>query len=157
MDQNGKYKLTQSGIDQLKAELQRLKTVDREANLEALKEARAQGDLTENADYDAAREEQARIEKRIKELENILKNVELIGDNDRTNKVTIGKTVSLKIGTSEAKDYRIVGTLEADPLNQRISNESPIGKAVIGKKKGDEVKVKTEAQKEVLVTVVDVK
>lgn len=157
MDQNGKYKLTQSGIEQLKAELQRLKTVDREANLEALKEARAQGDLTENADYDAAREEQARIEKRIKELENILKNVELIGDNDRTNKVTIGKTVSLKIGTSAPMDYRIVGTLEADPLNQRISNESPIGKAVIGKKKGDEVKVKTEAQKEILVTVVDVK
>lgn len=157
MDQNGKYKLTQSGIDQLKAELQRLKTVDREANLEALKEARAQGDLTENADYDAAREEQARIEKRIKELENILKNVELIGENDRTNKVTIGKTVSLKIGGSDVADYRIVGTLEADPLNHRISNESPIGKAVIGKKKGDEIKVKTEAQKEIFVTVVDVK
>ncbi len=157
MDQNGKYKLTQSGIDQLKAELQRLKTVDREANLEALKEARAQGDLTENADYDAAREEQARIEKRIKELENILKNVELIGENDRTNKVTIGKTVSLKIGRSDVADYRIVGTLEADPLNHRISNESPIGKAVIGKKKGDEIKVKTEAQKEIFVTVVDVK
>ncbi|TVP94797.1 MAG: transcription elongation factor GreA [Acholeplasmatales bacterium] len=157
MDQNGKYKLTQSGIEKLKAELHLLKTVEREANLEALKEARAQGDLTENADYDAAREEQARIEKRIKELEVILKNVELIGDNDRTNKVTIGKTVTLKIGKAEPSDYRIVGTLEADPLNHRISNESPIGKAVIGKKKGDEIKVKTETQKEILVTVVDVK
>ena len=156
MDNNGKYKLTPSGLKQLEEELQKLKTVDRERNLEALKEARSQGDLTENADYDAAREDQARIEKRIKELENILKNAELIED-DKSNKVTIGKTVTLEIEGLEPETYRIVGTLEADPLDHKISNESPVGKAVIGHKKGDEVAYKTEANREIKVKIVDVK
>ncbi|MFH5881531.1 transcription elongation factor GreA [Liberiplasma polymorphum] len=156
MDPNGKYKLTQSGIDQLRLELETLKTVDRERNLEALKEARAQGDLSENADYDAARDEQARIEKRIKELEIILKNAELIKE-DHSNKVNIGKLVTLKLNGLEPKDYTIVGTLEANPLESKISNESPVGKAVIGHKKGESVTFKTEANKEVKVTIVDVK
>ncbi|MFU8786628.1 MAG: transcription elongation factor GreA [Candidatus Izemoplasmataceae bacterium] len=156
MEPNGKYKLTQSGIDQLRLELETLKTVDRERNLEALKEARAQGDLSENADYDAARDEQARIEKRIKELEIILKNAELIKE-DHSNKVNIGKLVTLKLNGLEPKDYTIVGTLEANPLESKISNESPVGKAVIGHKKGESVTFKTEANKEVKVTIVDVK
>ena len=156
MDTNGKYKLTQSGIDQLKAELETLKTVDRERNLEALKEARAQGDLSENADYDAAREEQARIEKRIKDIENILKNAELIKE-DHSNKVNIGKLVTLQLNGLDPKDYTIVGTLEANPLENKISNESPVGKAVIGHKKGDTVTFKTEANKEIKVTIIDVK
>lgn len=156
MDNNGKYKLTPSGLKQLEEELQRLKTDDRERNLEALKEARSQGDLSENADYDAAREDQARIEKRIKELENILKNAELIED-DKSNKVTIGKTVVLEIEGLDPETYRIVGTLEADPLNAKISNESPVGKAVIGHKKGDVVAYKTEANREIKVKIVDVK
>lgn len=156
MDTNGKYKLTQSGIDQYKEELERLKTDDRERNLEALKEARAQGDLSENADYDAAREEQARIEKRIKELENILKNAELIKE-DTSNKVNIGKVVTLKLNDLEPKEYALVGTLEANPIENKISNESPVGKAIIGHKKGDSVTFKTEANKEIKVTIVDVK
>ncbi|MFP4286589.1 MAG: transcription elongation factor GreA [Candidatus Izemoplasmataceae bacterium] len=156
METNGKYKLTQSGIDQYKEELERLKTVDRERNLEALKEARAQGDLSENADYDAAREEQARIEKRIKELENILKNAELIKE-DTSNKVNIGKVVTLKLNDLEPTEYALVGTLEANPIENKISNESPVGKAIIGHKKGESVTFKTEANKEIKVTIVDVK
>jgi transcription elongation factor GreA len=155
METNGKYKLTQSGIDQYKEELERLKTIDRERNLEALKEARAQGDLSENADYDAAREEQARIEKRIKELENILKNAELIKE-DTSNKVNIGKKVTLKLNNLDPVEYTLVGTLEANPIENKISNESPVGKAIIGHKKGDSVTFKTEANKEIKVTIVDV-
>ena len=156
MENNHKYKLTQSGIDKLQEELEHLKTTRRDENLKALKEARAQGDLSENADYDAAREEQAQIEKRIKELENILKNAELIKE-DTSNKVNIGKRVWLEVNGSKVKEYNLVGTLEADPLNNKISNESPVGKAIIGRKKGDSVTFKTEQNKEIKVHIVDVK
>ena len=150
------YKLTQQGFKDLTEELERLKEVDRKANLEALKEARAQGDLSENADYDAARDEQARIEARIKEVEGILKNYEIIKE-DHSNKVNIGKTVEIKVGNLPNKVYTIVGSLEADPLKGKISNESPIGKGIIGTKKGQKVTVKTETGQEVLVTIIDVK
>lgn len=156
MENNHSYKLTKQGLEDLKLELQTLKTVDREENLEALKEARAQGDLSENADYDAARERQAQIEQRIKELENIIKHAEIIKE-DTSKKVNIGKTVELQINGNDPKTYSIVGTLEADPLNARISNESPVGKAVIGHKKGDTVTFKTEAAKEITVKIIDVK
>jgi transcription elongation factor GreA len=150
------YKLTQQGLKDLTEELERLKDVDRMVNLEALKEARAQGDLSENADYDAARDEQARIEARIKEVEGILKNYELIKE-DTSNKVNIGKTVEIKVGTLPNKIYTIVGSLEADPIKGKISNESPIGKGIIGTKKGQKVTVKTETGKEVVVKIIDVK
>ena len=156
MENNHKYKLTQSGIDKLKDELEHLKTTRRDENLQALKEARAQGDLSENADYDAAREEQAQIEKRIKELENILKHAELIVE-DSSSKINIGKRVWLEVNNTPAREYNLVGTLEADPLNHKISNESPVGKAIIGKKKGDTVTFKTEHHKEIKVHIVDVK
>ncbi len=153
--ETSKFQLTQAGIDKYKEELERLKTIDRAENLEALKEARAQGDLSENADYDAAREEQARIEGRIKEIENILKNVDLIVEN-AGKIVSIGKTVQLKINGKEPQDYTVVGSLEANPFEKKISNESPIGKAIIGLKEKDSKEVKTEANKVVQVTVMKV-
>jgi transcription elongation factor GreA len=150
------YQLTLQGLEELKAELEHLKDVDRKENLEALKEARAQGDLSENADYDAARDRQAEIEGRIKEIEGILKNYELIKE-DHSNKVNIGKTVVLKIGAMPESEYTIVGSLEANPRMKKISNESPIGKGIIGCSKGDTLKIKTETGQEIEVTVVDVK
>ncbi len=154
--ENNKYKLTEQGVVDLQNELEKLKTVDRKRNLDALKEARAQGDLSENADYDAARDEQAQIESRIKEIEGILKNYEII-KKDRSSLVNIGKTVTLKVGEMKEQEYTLVGSLEADPLKKRISNESPIGKGIIGSKKGDTIVVKTETGRDVTVTIVDVK
>jgi transcription elongation factor GreA len=150
------YKLTQQGLLDLQTEIERLKTEDRKRNLEALKEARAQGDLSENADYDAARDEQAQIESRIKEIEQILKNYEIIKE-DTTGLVNIGKTVVIKVGPLDEETYTIVGSLEADPLHNKISNESPIGKGIIGTEKGATVTVKTETGRDVEVTIIDVK
>ena len=150
------YKLTHQGLLDLQVEIERLKTEDRTRNLEALKDARAQGDLSENADYDAARDEQAQIESRIKEIEGILKNYELIKE-DTSNKVNIGKTVVIKVGDFPETTYTIVGSLEADPLHNKISNESPIGKGIIGSKKGKTVLVKTETGRDVSVKIIDVK
>lgn len=154
--ENNKYQLTEQGLADLENELENLKTVDRKRNLNALKEARAQGDLSENADYDAARDEQAQIEARIKEIEGILKNYEII-KKSRSRSVSIGKTVTLIVGNMPEKTYTLVGSLEADPLKARISNESPIGKGIIGSKKGDTVVVKTETGRDVSVTITDVK
>ncbi len=153
---NNKFKLTAAGVEKLKNELENLKTNERTRNLEALKEARAQGDLSENADYDSAREEQARIETRIKEIENILKNTELITE-DRSKIVNIGKTVKVKIDNNKAVEYHLVGALEADPFNFKISNESPVGKAIIGHKKGDKVRAKTESNREIAIEIIEVK
>ena len=150
------YKLTKQGHLNLIDEIERLKDVDRKENLEALKDARAQGDLSENADYDAARDDQARIEARIKEIEGILKNFEIIKE-DTSNKVNIGKTIVIKVGDMEETTYTIVGSLEANPLEGRISNESPIGKGIIGSKKGQTVNVKTETGLNVSVKIIDVK
>lgn len=150
------YSLTQQGLLDLQNEIERLKTDDRKRNLEALKDARAQGDLSENADYDAARDEQAQIEARIKEIEGILKNYELIKE-DTSNNVNIGKTVVIQLDDFPAETYTIVGSVEADPLNNKISNDSPVGKGIIGTKKGSVVSVKTETGKEVTVKIIDVK
>jgi transcription elongation factor GreA len=150
------YQLTQQGLDNLKEELEHLKDVDRKENLEALKEARAQGDLSENADYDAARDRQAEIEARISEIEGILKNYEIIKE-DNSGKVNIGKTVVISVNGGDAKEFTIVGSLETNPRNNKISNDSPIGKGIIGSEVGDVVSVKTETGREVEVKVIDVK
>ncbi len=149
-------KLTLQGLKDHQEELERLKDVDRIRNLEALKEARAQGDLSENADYDAARDEQARIEARIIEIEGILKNYEII-KLDTSKNVNIGKTVTIKIDDLEPQEYTIVGSLEANPLEGKISNESAIGKGIIGSKKGQVLTIKTETGNEVTVKIVNVK
>lgn len=150
---NKNYQLTQQGLEDLKNELEHLKNVEREENLISLKEAREQGDLSENADYDAARDEQARIEARIKEIENILKNYSLIKSNQRGKSINIGKKISLIIDGGKPTDYTIVGSIEANPFKNMISNESPIGKAVIGLKEGDQKVVKTQANKEVSIKI----
>lgn len=138
------FQLTQEGVDNLKRELSYLKDVKRGENLEALKEARAQGDLSENADYDAARNEQARIEARIAEIENIIKNVKIIKTTSE-DIVNIGKTVKVKfLATNEIKEFYLVGSIEADPKLRKISIESPIGKAMLNKNEGDVIEVKTE-------------
>jgi len=150
------YKLTKQGHLNLISEIEKLKDIDRKENLEALKDARAQGDLSENADYDAARDDQARIEGRIKEIEGILKNFEIIKE-DTSNKVNLGKTVVIQVGEMKEATYRIVGSLEANPTEGKISNESPIGKGIIGSKKGQTVQVKTETGLDVSVKIIDVK
>lgn len=143
------YELTQAGLDQLKEELVHLKDVRRVENLEALKEAREQGDLSENADYDAARNEQARIEGRIAEIENIIKNVNIIKTNDDSTSVNIGKKVTVRFAHKNKDDvYDIVGTIEADPSKNKISIESPLGKAIKGREVGDVVQLKSATNKQ---------
>ncbi|MCR3906790.1 MAG: transcription elongation factor GreA [Tenericutes bacterium] len=151
------FQLTQEGVDNLKNELTHLKDVKRGENLEALKEARAQGDLSENADYDAARNEQARIESRIAEIENILKNVKIIKTTS-DDIVNIGKTVVVRfLESKEEKEFYLVGSIEADPRQRKISVESPIGKAMLNKGEGEVVEVKTETGRIFSIEILDVK
>lgn len=147
---NNKHQLTQEGLDNLKEELEDLKNNQRKRVIESLKDARAQGDLSENADYDAARDEQARIEARIKELENIIKNAIVI---EAEGKSYFGKTVVLEFEDKSTSEFTLVGSLESDPLNGKISNESPLGQAIINHKQGDRVLVKTETGNEFYVTI----
>ena len=133
--------LTQEGLDNLKKELDDLINVRRPENVQAIKEARALGDLSENAEYDAARNEQAVIEARIKQLEKMLENVSIITDVS-TDSVGIGNTVSIKyVDDDEEDEYKIVGSQEADPFESKISNESPIAQALFNHKVGDVVTV----------------
>jgi len=133
--------LTQEGYEELKQELDELINIKRPANIKAIKEARALGDLSENAEYDAARNEQAELEGRIQKLEQILENVSII-ENVDSSKVSIGTTVKIKyIDDGEEDEYQIVGSQEANPFESKISNESPIAKALLGKKVGDIVDV----------------
>ena len=135
--------LTSEGYLELETELNYLKTDKRNEVLNSLKEARALGDLSENAEYDSAREEQGKLEARIKEVEYILEHATIIDDaQTEKDKVTIGSTVSLQYdGDDEVEEYRIVGSQEADPFNNNISNESPIAMAILGKKVGDMAEV----------------
>lgn len=141
---NKKFSLTQVGIDELKAELANL-IAERGPIAERIKTAREFGDLSENAEYQTARQEQEKHEARISEIENILHNVEVITQPKGDNKVQLGSTVTLKNG-STVKKFQVVGTIEADPLEGKISDESPIGVALLGKKPGDDVEIKTPAE-----------
>jgi transcription elongation factor GreA len=134
------YRLTREGVDELKTELDEL-IAQRGPIAERIKTAREFGDLSENAEYSSARQEQERVEGRIAEIEHILLNVEIIKKPKGDNKVHLGSTVTLEDG--DTKKFQVVGTVEADPLNGKISDESPIGKALLGKKVGDEVEIKT--------------
>ena len=135
--------LTQKGLEELKEELDELINVKRPANIQAIKEARALGDLSENADYDAARNEQAVLEDRIKRIEKMLENYELIDESSK-DKVGLGCTVSIKyIDDDETEEYMIVGSQEADPFASKISNESPIAKALMNHKAGEVVTVES--------------
>ena len=129
--------LTNEGFLEIEEELSHLKEVKRPEVIKALKDARALGDLSENADYDAARNEQAQVEGRIKELEQLLEKAELIEKKD-TDKVTLGVTVTIKYDDDDdTEEYRIVGSKEADPSNNKISNESPLAKAIMNASVGD--------------------
>ena len=135
---SNKVYLTNEGFLEIEEELNHLKDVKRPEIIRALKDARALGDLSENADYDAARNEQAQVEGRIRELEQLLEKAELIEKVD-TDKVGLGTTVTIKYvdDDDDTEEYRIVGSKEADPSNDKISNESPLAKAIIGHKRGD--------------------
>ena len=135
--------LTQKGLEEIKAELDELINVKRPANIQSIKEARALGDLSENADYDAARNEQAVLEDRIKKLEKMLENYEII-DETKKDRVALGTTVCIKyIDDDETDEYMIVGSQEADPFASKISNESPIAKALMNHKAGEVVTVES--------------
>lgn len=138
-----KNKLTKAGYKKLNDELRQLIDVEREKVKAQLAEARAQGDLSENADYDAARDKQAEIEARINEIEYILNNSELIKEDTKTSKASLGSSVVIEfIETGKQSEYQIVGTVESDPINGKISNSCPLGEAIIGKQVGDVVDVK---------------
>ena len=142
-----KVVLTYDGLKNMEAELENLKTVRRKDVAEKIKEAREQGDLSENAEYDAAKDEQRDIEARIEELEKILKNAEVVVEDEvDLDRINIGCQVKiLDLEYDEELDYKIVGSTEANSLKGKISNESPVGKALIGAKIGDIVEVETQA------------
>ena len=134
--------LTPEGYLVLEKELNDLKLNKRPEVINSLKYARSLGDLSENADYDAARNEQAQLESRIKELEYKLEHCEIIDNKDK-NVANVGSTIVIEYEPDDTEEYKIVGSLEADPFNNKISNESPIGKAVIGHRAGEVVSVES--------------
>lgn len=136
-----KVVLTYNGLKKMEDELETLKTVRRKDVAEKIKEARGQGDLSENAEYDAAKEEQAEIEARILVLEKMLRNAEVIDDDDVSSEIiSVGSIVKLyDIEFDETIEYSIVGSAEVDPMHGKISNESPVGKGLLGHKAGETV------------------
>lgn len=143
MKQRQEFLLTSEGFLELETELNHLKNEERPRIIEAIKEARAQGDLSENADYDAARDEQAKVEARIQDLEYRLEHAKII-EKVSGDKVDVGTTVTVQyIEDEDEEEYSIVGSMEADPFENKISNESPIGKAIMNKKVGDIISVES--------------
>ena len=142
-----KHILTYAGLKQYEDELQNLKVVRRKEVAQKIKEAREQGDLSENAEYDAAKDEQRDIELRIEELEKLLKNAEVVVEDEiDVNKINIGcKVKLLDVEYDEEMEFYIVGSTEANSLQNKISNEAPVGRALIGKSVGDVVDVETQA------------
>lgn len=136
--------LTKEGLEKLQQDLENMKTVRRKEVAERLKQAIGFGDLSENSEYDDAKNEQAFIEGEIQRMEEMLINVVVIEDGAKVDDgtITIGSKVIIRfVGDDEEEEYKIVGTVEADPMNNRISNESPVGKAIIGHKAGDIVDI----------------
>jgi transcription elongation factor GreA len=139
------FRMTREGADELQLELANL-IADRSAIADRIKSARELGDLAENAEYQSARADQEKNETRIAELEHILRNLELIkSTNGSATKVQLGSTVKL-MSNGKTKEFQIVGTVEADPLEGKISDESPIGRSLMGRKVGEEVEIHTPAE-----------
>ena len=138
--------LTYEGLKQYEDELEELKVIKRKEVAQKIKEAREQGDLSENAEYDAAKDEQRDIEARIEELEKLLKNAEVVDEDEvDLDKISIGcKVKILDVEFDEELEYKIVGSTEANSLKGKISNESPVGSALMGHKVGDVVEVETQ-------------
>lgn len=139
--------LTYEGLKRYEDELQNLKVVKRKEVAQKIKEAREQGDLSENAEYDVAKDEQRDIELRIEELEKLLKNAEVVVEDEiDLDKINIGCKVKVyDVDEDEEMEFKIVGSTEANSLQNKISNESPVGQALMGKKAGDVVDVETQA------------
>ncbi|MBI3624141.1 transcription elongation factor GreA [Candidatus Saccharibacteria bacterium] len=135
------FYLTKDGVVELKAELAELME-QRAPIAQRIKDAREFGDLAENAEYSAARQEQEKLEGRIAEIGHILQNVELISKPRGGRKIQLGSTIKLR-NNGKTKEFQVVGTVEADPLSGKISDESPVGKALMGKTVGDQVEIKT--------------
>ena len=149
------YQLTEEGKKELESQLDYLKNTARKQNIIAIQDARSQGDLSENADYSAAREEQGRIEAEITRIEDILQHCKIISNKDVTDLVALGKRVRMIINGSE-KEYAIVSTIEVDPRNGKISNESPLGSNLIGHRAGEVITFRTESDREVTVEISEV-
>lgn len=139
------FYLTKEGIKELETEHAAL-IAERGPVAERIKTAREFGDLAENAEYSSARQEQERVESRISELENILQNIREIKKPKGDSKVQLGSGVKLKSTAGKTKEFQVVGTVEADPMDGKISDESPIGKALMGKKVGESVEIVTPAE-----------
>lgn len=152
MNKELRYELTQAGVDKLRAELDNLVNVRRQEVIEKLKEARSFGDLSENSEYDSAKDEQAQVEARISELGRILENVSIIKIEASTNdaehrRVRLGRTVTyVDVETGKEQTMTIVGTLEASPAEGLLSNESPLAQAMLGKKEGEVFKFESPAK-----------
>lgn len=145
MAENGTVLLTQAGYDKLYAELEDLKVNKRKEIADKIKEARAQGDLSENAEYDAAKDEQSEMEGRIEEIETIFKNFEVV-ENEDDGKINIGCRIVVRdVEIDDTMELNMVGSSEANPLDGFISNESPVGQALMGKETGDKVTVDSPA------------
>jgi transcription elongation factor GreA len=139
------FNLTQDGLEELKKELHHLLD-QRHVVADRIKQARQLGDLSENAEYQTAREEQDRLESRIGELEHVVQNSKIIKKPKTNGHVKLGSTVKLKSAKGKPTQFQVVGTMEADPLSGKISDESPIGKVLLNKKVGDQVEIKTPAE-----------
>jgi transcription elongation factor GreA len=152
------YPMTKEGKEKLEQELEYLKTVKRKEVVERIKIARGFGDLSENSEYDAAKDEQAFVEARIQTLENMIRNAKIIEeDTENPDVVSLGKSVTfIELPDGEEETYTIVGSAEADPFEGKISNDSPIAKSLLGKRVGEEVTVQTPGG-EMLVKIVAVK
>ncbi|MCM3743426.1 transcription elongation factor GreA [Sporosarcina luteola] len=153
-----KYPMTASGKKKLEEELEFLKTVKRKEVVERIKIARSYGDLSENSEYDSAKEDQAFVEGKISSLESMIRNSVIITEDEaNTDEVQLGKTVTFKeLPDGDEETYTIVGSAEANPIEGLISNDSPIAKGLIGKGKGDEVKITTPGG-EMSVVIVEIK
>ncbi|MCM3637336.1 transcription elongation factor GreA [Sporosarcina luteola] len=153
-----KYPMTASGKKKLEEELEFLKTVKRKEVVERIKIARSYGDLSENSEYDSAKEDQAFVEGKISSLESMIRNSVIITEDElNTDEVQLGRTVTFKeLPDGDEETYTIVGSAEANPIEGLISNDSPIAKGLIGKGKGDEVKITTPGG-EMSVVIVEIK
>ncbi|MFC0188073.1 transcription elongation factor GreA [Fictibacillus aquaticus] len=158
MSDEKKHYMTLEGKQKLENELEYLKTEKRKEVVERIKVARSFGDLSENSEYDAAKDEQAFVEARIAQLEKMVRNAVIIEDNkDSSGTVSIGKSVRfLELPDGDEETYMIVGSAEADPFEGKISNDSPMAKSLLGKKPGDEVNVHTPGG-EISVRILEVK
>ncbi|KAA9026392.1 transcription elongation factor GreA [Niallia endozanthoxylica] len=139
------FPMTQAGKEKLEQELEHLKTVKRKEVVERIKIARSFGDLSENSEYDSAKEEQAFVEGRITTIENMIRNAKIIGEDElNSDTVQLGSSVTfIELPDGDEETYTIVGSAEADPFEGKISNDSPIAKSLLGRKVGDQVAVQT--------------